>query len=71
VKSRSKEESPVPVPARANPAGEVRARWVWVEPTIWTDRMLSALEKGVRGGRWQGQTPTLPSSGFYPFTMPG
>jgi len=52
VKSRSKEESPVPVPARANPAGEVRARWVWVEPTIWTDRMLSALEKGVRGGRW-------------------
>lgn len=24
----------------------------WVERTVWTDRMLEALETGVRGGKW-------------------
>jgi RNA-directed DNA polymerase len=24
----------------------------WVEGSIWTDRMISALENGVKGGRW-------------------
>jgi len=33
-------------------AGEVRARWAWTEPTIWTDRMLATLEGGIRGGKW-------------------
>jgi RNA-directed DNA polymerase len=32
--------------------GDIRARWAWVEPSVWTDRMLSALEQGVQGGRW-------------------
>jgi RNA-directed DNA polymerase len=27
-------------------------RWSWVEPAIWTDRMITALETGVKGGRW-------------------
>ena len=27
-------------------------RWAWVEPTAWTTRMLTALETGVKGGRW-------------------
>ena len=26
--------------------------WSWVEPTIWTDRMLEALQRGVKGGKW-------------------
>ena len=26
--------------------------WGWVDRSIWTDRMLTALENGVRGGRW-------------------
>jgi len=30
----------------------VRQRWAWVEPSVWTDRMLTALEEGVKGGRW-------------------
>jgi RNA-directed DNA polymerase len=29
-----------------------RLRWWWVEPTVWTDRMLTALENGVKGGVW-------------------
>jgi RNA-directed DNA polymerase len=33
-------------------AGEVRARWAWAEPSVWTDRMLTALEEGVKGGIW-------------------
>jgi len=26
--------------------------WSWVEASVWTDRMLSALENGVKGGVW-------------------
>jgi len=29
-----------------------RERWSWVEPEVWTDRMLAALENGVKGGCW-------------------
>jgi RNA-directed DNA polymerase len=31
---------------------EIFYRWMWVEPTIWTPRMLTALEQGVKGGSW-------------------
>lgn len=40
------------VPATAKHVGEVRTRWAWVEPSVWTDRMLTALEQGVKGGIW-------------------
>jgi RNA-directed DNA polymerase len=44
------------VPARAKQAEEAerqrKERWGWVEPAVWTDRMLAALEGGVKGGRW-------------------
>ncbi|HEY4356960.1 MAG TPA: group II intron reverse transcriptase/maturase [Acidobacteriaceae bacterium] len=33
-------------------ARDIRARWSWVEPEVWTDRMLTALEQGVQGGKW-------------------
>jgi len=36
----------------AKQAGEIRERWKWVEPSVWTERMLTALEKGVKGGKW-------------------
>ena len=37
----------------AKQAGETGPRkWEWVERTVWTDRMLEALEKGVKGGVW-------------------
>ena len=26
--------------------------WAWVEARVWTDRMLSALGNGVKGGKW-------------------
>jgi RNA-directed DNA polymerase len=46
------EDQPTPVPATAIPAGEVRAQWPWAEPSVWTERMLTALVTGVKGGRW-------------------
>ena len=36
-------------PGRVRP---VRERWAWVEPSVWTDRMLTALENGVKGNVW-------------------
>ncbi len=39
------------VPARATQGAEARD-WSWVEDTVWTDRMVSALVNGVKGGRW-------------------
>jgi len=36
----------------AMPAGEIALRWKWVERSVWTDRMLMALEQGVKGGQW-------------------
>lgn len=40
------------VAERPKQAGDIRARWAWVEPAVWTDRMLTALEEGVKGGVW-------------------
>ena len=37
---------------RTRPDGEVRTRWAWTEQSVWTDRMLTALEVGVKGGQW-------------------
>jgi len=33
-------------------AGEAHVRWYWAEPSVWTERMLAALDKGVKGGKW-------------------
>jgi RNA-directed DNA polymerase len=52
VKNKPTEEGPAAVPMAAKQAGDVRARWAWTEPAVWTERMLAALEKGVKGGQW-------------------
>ena len=50
--TKSPEGQPEAVPARATRAGDILLRWGWVEPRIWTPRMLTALEQGVKGGKW-------------------
>ncbi len=46
-------QPPEAVPeSAAKPAGEIRARWAWVEAEVGTERMLTALEQGVMGGKW-------------------
>jgi RNA-directed DNA polymerase len=52
VMDKPTEQIPAGVPEAAKQAGEVRARWAWTEPAVWTERMLAALENGVRGGQW-------------------
>jgi RNA-directed DNA polymerase len=52
VTDASQTSQPTPVPHGATPVGAVRARWAWTAPEVWTERMLTALEQGVRGGRW-------------------
>lgn len=37
---------------KLNRGGETQEQWLWVERSVWTDRMLEALEKGVKGGKW-------------------
>lgn len=46
------ERQPAAVSEATKQAGEIRARWAWVEPAVWTERMLTALEQGVKGGKW-------------------
>lgn len=52
VKDRQEENKPAAVSAGAKQVGEVRTRWAWAEPRVWTERMLTALEEGVKGGKW-------------------
>jgi len=40
------------VSERTRRAREILTRWGWVEPTVWTERMLTALDEGVKGGTW-------------------
>ena len=70
---RQEEKTPAAVPFGASLAGETRGRWSWVEPSVWTQRMLTALEEGVKGGKWSiisGPTPTLLSLGCSPTAQP-
>ena len=47
-----KEKQPTTVPFAATPAGEPPSVEDWANRWVWTDRMLTALRQGVRGGRW-------------------
>jgi RNA-directed DNA polymerase len=53
VKANERENRSAVVSARTKQAEEARTEhWDWVERAVWTDRMLEALEKGVKGGVW-------------------
>lgn len=52
MKDAKQDHRPATVAERPTQAGNIRARWAWAEPAAWTDRMLAALEEGVKGGVW-------------------
>ena len=31
---------------------EVPPKWDWTEASVWTERMLETLERGIKGGKW-------------------
>jgi len=45
------EAKAAPTVPRAKQGAEGRD-WSWTEACVWTDRMVSALENGVKGGKW-------------------
>ena len=47
-------ESQAPgVPEKATQGADAHRRdWTWVEASVWNERMLAALENGVKGGKW-------------------
>ena len=46
------ENKPSSVPATAQQDGDIYGRWPWVELSVWTERMLAALETEPKGGKW-------------------
>ncbi|HXM28360.1 MAG TPA: hypothetical protein VN957_20220, partial [Chthoniobacterales bacterium] len=52
MKDGPKEQQLSAVPEKAQQEGDIRARWAWVEPEVWTERMLATLETGIEGGKW-------------------
>lgn len=51
MKTPAEAQAPT-VPVGDKQGGDIRARWAWVEPQVWTERMLTALETGVKGNQW-------------------
>ena len=51
MKIGREQEAASGVPEGAKQGAEARD-WSWVEASVWTERMVSALENGVKGGRW-------------------
>ncbi len=53
VKDEPKQLQVPIVLARARQGADTPGRdWSWVEATVWTERMLSALANGVKGNKW-------------------
>jgi len=50
--TKSTEEQPAAVSAKTRRAREILRLIVQVEPKVWTERMLTALVQGVKGGKW-------------------
>lgn len=42
----------VPAMARQGAEAGTQRDWSWVEARVWTERMVSALGNGVKGGKW-------------------
>ena len=49
--TKSTEVPPVAVSARTIRTGKTLDMQFWADPTVWTERLLAALQKGVKGGK--------------------
>jgi RNA-directed DNA polymerase len=51
--NKPEEQTPSKLAQGPQEGGAIRSqRWEWVEPEVWTERMLAALETGIEGGKW-------------------
>src|SRR2546423_1925836 len=37
---------------KAKQGREVAPKWAWTEASVWTERMVATLERGIKGGKW-------------------
>ncbi len=51
-KTRTEQQQLFAVSVTTKREREVSDRWAWTEPDVWTERMVDALERGVKGGKW-------------------
>jgi hypothetical protein len=71
MESRETEAQPAEVLSlRAKPAGEVRRRWAWTEPPVWTPRMLMALDNSVNEACGQWPNAPFTACGLHSMRMP-
>ena len=52
MNDQDSENKSAAVPPSAKQAEEIHGRWPWVERSVWSERMLEALENGVKGSQW-------------------
>ncbi len=50
--NRTTTTQPLTVSTGTKQSGEIYERWPWVEVAVRTPRMLTALETGIKGGKW-------------------
>ena len=43
---------PLPGVPQAKQGREVPPKWEWTEASVWTERMVATLERGIKGGKW-------------------
>jgi RNA-directed DNA polymerase len=48
----TQEQLNLPGVPRAKQGREVDPQWEWTEASVWTERMLETLERGIKGGKW-------------------
>jgi RNA-directed DNA polymerase len=48
----TQEQLNLPGVPKAKQGREVAPLWAWTEASVWTERMLATLERGIKGGKW-------------------
>lgn len=52
IERQSESKAPVVSATTTQGAKTHTGKWTWVEASVWNERMLAALENGVKGGKW-------------------
>ena len=48
----TQEQMKLPGVPQAKQGREVAPQWAWTEASVWTQRMVATLERGIKGGKW-------------------
>jgi RNA-directed DNA polymerase len=48
----TQEQLTLPGVPKAKRGREVPEKWQWTEASVWNERLLATLERGIKGGKW-------------------